>query len=93
MNLVGTDVSKAVEIRLGNFPDKWRLAHPAMQPGPGRAATLLYINSAASIGTQARGCSSSFSPTPGHVSINRAASDDPTGRRTPKANRVDAGVH
>ena len=24
MNIIGTDVSKGVEIRLGNFPDKWK---------------------------------------------------------------------
>jgi hypothetical protein len=27
MNIIGTDVSKAVEIRLGNFPDKWKMEH------------------------------------------------------------------
>ena len=27
MNIIGTDVSKAVEIRLGNFPDKWKREH------------------------------------------------------------------
>ena len=25
MNIIGTDVSKAVEIRMGNFPDKWKI--------------------------------------------------------------------
>jgi hypothetical protein len=36
MNIIGTDVSKAVEIRLGNFPDTWKLEHsetPSIKAG------------------------------------------------------------
>lgn len=36
MNIIGTDVAKGVEIRLGNFPDKWKVEAAAGQRTSGR---------------------------------------------------------
>jgi hypothetical protein len=37
MNIIGTDVSKGVEIHLGNFPEKWRQEQSSSTRSPGRA--------------------------------------------------------
>jgi hypothetical protein len=41
MNIIGTDVSKGVEIRLGNFPDKWKHDPHGSQQAMGRPVSQL----------------------------------------------------
>jgi hypothetical protein len=38
MNIIGMDVSKAVEIQLGNFPDKWKQENTPGQAVAARAS-------------------------------------------------------